>query len=129
MTTRDRVYLLVFGIALWIAGTIYYEFRGVAILETTSRHYWTNFIASPILSAGLCIIVLRARHIPASAWASAALLIALPGMFGEAVVLSNFSTLMPKLQAASGGRFGAFLFAAYALFLSIAEVVTWKAGR
>jgi len=43
------------------------------------------------------------------------LLLAIPGMIGEAVVLSNLSTFMPKLHAVSGSKYGAFLFAAYAL--------------
>jgi hypothetical protein len=35
--------------------------------------------------------------------------------------------VMPRLQPASGGKYAAFLFAAYALFLGIAEVVSLKA--
>jgi len=127
--THDTVLLLVVGFAIWIIGTIYYALRGPAVLETTSLRYWINFILSPLLSAGICIMVLRLRHIPASAWAAATLLLALPGMFGEAVLLSSFSTFMPRLQPASAGRYGAFLFAAYALVLSIAEVVTLKATQ
>ena len=45
------------------------------------------------------------------------------------VVLAKFSIFMPKLRAASGGRYGAFLFATYAVPLAIAEVVTLKAAR
>jgi Family of unknown function (DUF5367) len=55
------------------------------------------------------------------------LLLALPGMAGEALVLSNLSTFMPKIHAASGGRYGAFLFATYALVLGAAEFVTLRA--
>jgi hypothetical protein len=128
MKTHDIAYLLLFGLAIWFLGTVYYELRGPAVLETTSARYWSNFILSPILSAVLCIAILRARHIPAAAWASAALLLALPGMFGEAVLLSHFSTFMPKLNPASGARYGAFLFAAYALVLGIAEAITLKAA-
>jgi hypothetical protein len=54
------------------------------------------------------------------------LLLAIPGMIGEAIVLSNLS-FMPKLHETSGGRYGAFLFAAYALVLASAEVVTLRA--
>ena len=127
MKGHDSIFLLLFGFALWLAGTIYYELRGPVLLETTSRIYWINFILAPIFSAIVCILILRTRHIPQSAWASAALLLALPGMIGEAVVLAQFSTLMPRLQPASGGKYAAFLFAAYALFLGIAEVVSLKA--
>jgi len=57
------------------------------------------------------------------------LLLAIPGMIGEAVVLSNLSRFMPKLHAASGGKYGAFLFATYGLVLGVAEVITLKATR
>jgi len=124
MKMHDRVLFLLFGLGFWIIGTLWYEVRGPFVFETGNPRYWVNFILTPIVSAAVCIAILRWRHIPAPEWASAALLIALPGMFGEAVLLSNFSVLMPRMQPASAGRYGAFLFAAYALFLTIAEIVT-----
>ena len=39
----------------------------------------------------------------------------------------HLSTFMPRVQASSGGRYGAFLFATYALVLGIAELVTLTA--
>lgn len=129
MKTYDITLLFLFGLAVWIAGTLYYSYHGPAILETTSKRYWTSFILSPVLSAAICIVIIRWRHIPPAAWASAMLLLAIPGMIGEAVVLSNLTTFMPKLHAASGGRYGAFLFATYALVLGLAEVVTLRAAR
>ena len=43
------------------------------------------------------------------------------GMIGEAVVLCNLATFMPRIQEASAGRYSAFLFVAYAVVLGIAE--------
>jgi hypothetical protein len=126
MKRLDVALLLLLGLIIWIVGTIYYANRGPAILETTSVRYWMSFALSPIVSAILCIVILRWRHIPAAHWTSAMLLLAIPGMLGEAVVLSNLETFMPKLHAASGGRYGAFLFATYALVLGVAEVVTLR---
>jgi hypothetical protein len=100
----------------------------VAILETTSARYWASFVLSPIVSAAICIAILRWRRVGPTHWASAMLLLAIPGMIGEAVVLSHLATFMPRLQAASGGRYGAFLFATYALVLGVAEVVTLRAA-
>jgi hypothetical protein len=57
------------------------------------------------------------------------LLLAIPGMIGEALVLANLPTFMPKLRAASGGRYGAFLFATYAVVLGVAEIVTLRAKQ
>jgi hypothetical protein len=50
-------------------------------------------------------------------------------MIGEAIVLSNLGTFMPRLQKTSGGRYGAFLFATYAVVLSIAEFATLRSAR
>jgi len=127
MKALDKTLLLLFGLAFWTIGTLWYRARGAAVFETTDLRYWVNFALTPIVSAIVCILILRWRCIPAPEWASAALLIALPGMFGEALILSSFRVFMPKMQAASGGRYGAFLFAAYGLFLSIAEIVALRA--
>jgi hypothetical protein len=127
MKRRDVASLLLLGLIIWVAGTILYAYGGRVILETTSFRYWWSFATSPIFSALLCVLILRRRRIAPAHWATAMLLLASPGMLGEAVVLSNFSTFMPKLHAASGGPYGAFLFATYALVLGLAEIVTLKA--
>jgi hypothetical protein len=127
MKGHDVALLLVIGLIIWIVGTIYYANQGRAILESTSLRYWGAFALSPIVSAVLCVAILRWRHIAPANWTSAMLLLAIPGMIGEALVLSNLSTFMPKLQATSGGRYGAFLFATYALVLGMAEVVSLRA--
>ena len=126
MKTPDIVLLSVLGLMIWIGGTIYYAHAGAAILETTSRRYWISFILSPLASLAVCVAIFRWRQIPGTLWGEAALLLAIPGMFGEALVLTNFATFMPKLQLSSGGRYGAFLFITYALVLATAEVVTLK---
>ena len=127
MKASEVVFLLLLGAIIWIAGTIYFAHFGPVILETTSARYWRTFVLCPVGSALLCIAILFWRHIPPAHWASAMLLLAIPGMIGEVVVLTHFSVFMPRLQAASGGRYGAFLFAAYALALTAAEVVTLRA--
>jgi Family of unknown function (DUF5367) len=124
MKMQERTLLLLFGLVFWIVGTLWYAVRGVSIFETSGWRYWINFIVTPLVSAGVCVAILRWRDIPAGEWASAALLIALPGMFGEALVLSRFAVFMPRMQPESAGRYGAVLFVAYALFLSLAEWVT-----
>jgi len=129
MRGREIWFLLGFGLVFWIAGTLWYEKRGPLVFETTALRYWVNFVLTPVVTAAICILILRWRQIPAPAWASAMLLIAIPGMLGEAVLLSHFSALMPSMREASAGKYGAFLFATYALVLGIAEVVTLRAGR
>ncbi len=128
MTTHDKLLFAFFGAAFWVAGTILYEFRGTHVFEGGSQRFWINFLITPIVSAAVCILLLKWRHVPSADWASAALLIALPGMFGEAALLSDFARFMPRMHPATAGRYGAFLFASYALFLTIAEIVTIRAS-
>lgn len=127
MKTQEVVILLGVGLVIWIAGTVYYGIRGPQILESTTLRYWTAFFLSPVLSALLCIAILRWRQIPPAGWTSAMLLLAIPGMIGEAAVLSRLEVFMPKLHVASGGRYGGFLFATYAVVLTVAELVTLRA--
>jgi len=127
MKTHDRLLLLLFGIAFWLVGTLWYRARGAEVFESTSLRYWINFAVVPIMSAVICILLLRWRHIPALDWASAGLLIALPGMFGEAILLTKFTAFMPRMHETSAGKYASFLFIAYALFLTLAEIVTLRA--
>ena len=129
MKPIDTWLFLLCGLAFWVAGTILYEYRGVHVFEGPGQRYWINFAITPIATAAACVLLLKWREVPAADWASAGLLIALPGMFGEAVLLSDFARFMPRMQPATAGRYGAFLFASYAVFLTIAEVVTLRAAR
>jgi hypothetical protein len=123
MKPFDKLLFPLLGIVFWVAGTVLYEFRGHHVFESSSQRYWINFIATPIVTTVACILILKWRHIPASEWALASLLIALPGMFGEAALLSRFAAFMPRMRPETAGKYGAFLFATYALFLTIAEIV------
>jgi hypothetical protein len=124
MKMNDKLLFVLFGAAFWVVGTVFYQLRGPQVFESGSQRYWINFVLTPIVTAAICMIILRWRQVPAADWASAALLIALPGMFGEAALLSRFATFMPRMRPETAGKYGAFLFATYALFLTIAEIVT-----
>ena len=127
MKAQDCLILVASGLVVWILGTVYYTYRGATMLESGNLRYWAGLCLSAIASAALCIGILRWRQTPAATWASAMLLLALPGMIGEAIVLSHFPFFMPRLQQNSAGRYGALLFAAYAVALGIAEVITLRA--
>lgn len=128
MKPFDKVLFVLLGLVFWIVGTVLYEFRGPHVFESTPQRYWTNFVLTPVFTTLICVLLLKWRQTPAADWAFAALLIALPGMFGEAVLLSRFAELMPGMRPESAGRYGAFLFATYALFLTVAEIVTFRAA-
>jgi hypothetical protein len=124
MKSFDKLLFPLLGVIFWVGGTLLYQFRGHHVFETSGQRYWINFVATPIVTTVACILILKWRHIPAADWAVASLLIALPGMFGEAALLSRFAAFMPRMRPETAGKYGAFLFATYALFLTIAEIVT-----
>ena len=124
MKPFDQLLLLFLGVVFWVGGTILYHFRGQHVFESGDQRYWINFVLTPVVTSAICIMILKWRHIPVADWAFAALLLALPGMFGEVVLLSRFARFMPRMHPETAGRYGAFLFATYALFLTIAEIVT-----
>jgi hypothetical protein len=126
--SHDKLFFLLFGLVFWVVGTLWYEVRGQAVFESTSLRYWINFVLTPVVSSAICILLLRVRHVPSAEWAAASLLIAIPGMFGEAVILSRFALFMPRMHAEMGGKYGALLFASYGLLLTITEIVTLRAG-
>lgn len=128
MKPFDKLLFPLLGLAFWVAGTILYECRGQRVFEGSDQRYWINFVLTPVVTAAICILILKWRHTPAADWSSAALLIALPGMFGEAALLARFAVFMPRMRPETAGRYGAFLFATYALFLTIAEIVSLRAG-
>jgi hypothetical protein len=125
--TQDGILFLVFGAVFWIAGTIWYGRRGAQVFETTSQRYWVNFVLTPIISTAICVLLLRWRHVPERSWAAATLLIAIPGMIGEAILLGHFAEFMPRMQPVSAGKYGSFLFATYAVVLAVAEGVALSA--
>jgi Family of unknown function (DUF5367) len=129
MNSQHVILLLILGLFIWVLGTVYFAYAGPAIMETTGLAYWVSFALSPLLAAAICVVILRWCHIPSVDWASAMVLLAVPGMFGEAVVLTHLGIFMPRLHATSGGKYGAFLFATYAVVLGVAEFVSLRAIR
>jgi Family of unknown function (DUF5367) len=127
MKTSDVILFTGFGAAFWIVGTWFYQKRGTMVFEAGAATYWANFVATPIISTVVCLALIKLRHVPVREWAWAGLLLALPGMFGEALILSNFARWMPQMRLESGGKYGAFLFATYALFLTIVEIISLAA--
>lgn len=129
MKPSEVVLFLVLGVVIWGAGTVYFARRGRVVLESTPARYWAAFVITPVASVALCLAILEWRHVSPANWSIAALLLVIPGMVGEALMLSQFRTFMPRLQATSSGKLGAFLFASYALVLAVAEWVSLGAGK
>ncbi len=98
--------LLLAGVAVWLIGTVYFALRGPSILETTALRYGAVFMVTPLCSVLLCVGIMCRMGIPPEMWPQAMLLIALPGMVGEAAVLSRLSAWMPRCNPLQAGAMG-----------------------
>jgi len=127
MNRNDKLLFFFFGVVFWALGTVWYRLQGPRIFEGAPMRFWANFLVTPIATALFCVGLLRWLEIPTLEWASAMLLVALPGLFGEALILARFSVMMPNMQPASAGRYAAFLFATYGFVLTVAEIATISA--
>ena len=66
MKRNDVALLIVLGFVIWLAGTIYYAYRGPAILETTRIRYWGAFgVSSTPFGSSLHRDSSMAAHRPA----------------------------------------------------------------
>jgi len=63
MKAKESALLFFLGLTIWVLGTVYYGYRGAAVLETTDLRYRLSFIVSPVLSAAICIGILRWRRL------------------------------------------------------------------
>jgi hypothetical protein len=128
MHIHDVMILCVLGVLLWVGGTVYFASQAPVLLSKRTLSILI-FILAPVLSAAAVFVILYWRGIAPSSWAAAALLLAIPGMLGEALVLGRLALFVPRLPTTAAGPYGALLFLTYALVLAVAELVTLSSAR
>jgi hypothetical protein len=102
------------GASAWMAGTLYFFFRGAATFEHGPLVYWLNAAIVIVAYVLLFRRLLRLCGVPRHDTGWAAFLFVLPGMTGEILALLNASVLLPGMTADRVVTYAAFLFAGYA---------------
>ncbi len=120
MSKGDGIAFGAAGIAAWLLATAFYAAFGGSLLETTFWFYAVNAFLIAVGYGLLFVVVAKLRRVPCSKRGLPALIFALPGLIGAAVVISNFGQLFPTLGHASLGRYGAYLFVGFAALTLLA---------
>ena len=126
MTNRETLILALIGFSIWLSGAVTFRFGGALMFES----------GLPILMAsgggvGLSVcLLLRSimgwRKIAASQALTAAVVMTLPGLFGDVAYILNFSALT-GLKPETAGPFAAVLIFGTAVLLGYGLLVT-RAG-
>ena len=102
--------LLVYGFALWLAGTIGVRLWGGWVLHPASvlgtlLLYVLSFLALGGLTRRLC----RRAGLPHREWPAGAVSLALPTLLLDAFSAAFFPTVFPNLAPAAAGLFGGWM--------------------
>lgn len=119
---QDVRFFAVLGLLMWAIGTAIYRAAGPLFFEAAPIVYWLNVLLTAVTFCAALWAVLRARRVAPHGWLSAALAFALPGMAGEVIVLAHFSDVMIRMRAETAGRYSAYLFAGYTVFILFAGI-------
>lgn len=120
MSKGDGIAFGAAGVAAWLLATAFYAAFGGSLLESA---FWFYALNATLIAVGyglLFVAVAKLRRVPCRKRALPALVFALPGVIGAAVVLSHFGQLFPSLGQASLGRYGAYLFVGFAALTLLA---------
>jgi hypothetical protein len=103
-------YLLLYGFALWLLGTIGVRLGGQFLLRPgsvllTLGLFVLSFIAMALLARALC----RRAGLPRSAWPAGAVSLALPTLVLDPLSSAFFPAVFPNISPAAAGLFGGWM--------------------
>ena len=125
MSRRDSILLALIGLSVWLSGAVEFRYGGRYLFE---RGAWVAALSALFIAVAVCFIfrsAMRWFKAPRHQAVTVAVLMSLPGLFGEALrqLLFGWATgLQPQTQPV----FAATLFAGNAVLLSYA---LWTARR
>lgn len=120
MSKQDSLVFGVTGLLAFTVSTAYYLAFGDRLLESAFWFYAFNAFLAAGATGFLFHAGLKVGHTPRRRRPLMALIFALPGLVGGALVMSQLTHLFPRFEPVSIGRYGAFLFVGYALVATMA---------
>ena len=121
MTQRDAVIFALTGFVVWLVGAVMFRFGGHLLFESGS---WVLLAASLGTAVSVCLLLnvtMAWRKAPAANAVLVAVVMALPGLFGDAAYSLAFHAITGLDQAAAGA-FAALVIFGNAALLAFAIV-------
>src|SRR5262245_31026438 len=100
-------FFFLLGVVLWAGGTLLYRNLGTMLFESGLIVYWTNFAVTVVAFCAVFMQSASRRKIPREHWPTTALLMAVPGLFGEAITLLQFAAILPALRTETAASYAA----------------------
>ncbi|RSL33956.1 hypothetical protein D7Z54_07515 [Salibacterium salarium] len=112
------MFFLIWGFLVWFSASAIFRFTGQFFFSYENPMLLvTSYILVVPLIAVLTLPIYQWKNVNADKRLKAAVFIALPGMFIDAIVLIYFSDVFINLDTEVNGMFGSWLLWAYSLIL------------
>ena len=122
MTRRETLILGLLGFGVWLNGAIMFRFGGKMMFESGPLALGLSGLA---IGLSVCILlrsIMSWRKVATADAVTAAVILILPGLFGDVAYILNFSAIT-GLQTTTAGPFAAVLVFGTAVLLAYALVL------
>ena len=125
MSTREQALLAAIGFGIWLSGAVTFRFAGALMFESGPLILLVGAVAVAISVCLLLITIMNWRRLPAAQSVPVAVVLILPGLFGDAVYALKFAAIT-GLNPLTAAPYAATMFFGTAVLLAFA---LWRAGR
>lgn len=119
MTTRQMIILGLLGFSVWLNGAVMFRFGGALMFESGPLALALSGLAIGLSVCVLLRSIMSWRKVAAADAVTAAVILILPGLFGDVAYVLNFSAIT-GLQTTTAGPFAAVLVFGTAVLLAYA---------
>jgi hypothetical protein len=117
MTTREMTTLSLLGFGIWLSGAVMFRFGGALMFENGP---WVLAASGAGVAVSVCLLlstIMGWRKTPAAQAVTAAVVMTLPGLFGDVIYVLAFHRITGLSAATAGAYAAVVLFGTAALFL------------
>jgi hypothetical protein len=119
MTTRQMIILSLLGFGVWLNGAVMFRFGGALMFESGPLALALSGVAIGLSVCFLLRSIMSWRKVAAADAVTAAVILILPGLFGDVAYILHFGAIT-GLQATTAGPFAAVLVFGTAVLLAYA---------
>ena len=119
MTRRDLIILGLLGFGIWLNGAVMFRFGGAMMFESGPL---ALLLSAAAIALAVCLLlrsIMSWRKVPPAEAVTAAVILIVPGLFGDVAYILNFSALT-GLSPTTAGPFAAVLIFGTAVLLAYA---------
>jgi hypothetical protein len=125
MASRELGLLSLIGFGIWLSGAVTFRFGGALMFESGPLAVAISAVAIAVTVCLLLRSMMDWRKAPIAQSVPVAVVMTLPGLFGDVVYILNFHTLTGLKPETAGAYAAVVIFGTAALYL----YALWRAAR